>query len=108
MHDAIVPAAIVSIGHNLSISTRGTLGYSVIQAPPRLIFGDDMTAELMRVPGNAENIRGEVGFAFDFGFGEVDPVAGYPVSMVLNDFNKLVDEIVTRAENEFFNSTQQR
>ena len=102
MHDAIVPTALASLGHETSISTMTAVGYNVIEAPPRLVFGDDMVAELMRVPGNAEDIKGQAAFAFDFGFGDIDPVAGFPVSMVLNDFYNLVAKIVADAENQFF------
>ena len=102
VHRLISPLGMVSAGHNLQVQMRGHLGLNVIEAPKWVRFDENMTAEFMRVPGAASDIQGHLQTAIDIGFGEIDPVAGYPVTRVLHDFSNLASRIIRMFEERFF------
>jgi hypothetical protein len=102
IHQMIVPMGMVSVGHSASVSTQSHVGLNVIEAPVRFVFDERMTAEVMRVPGKAEDVSGRLIVRMDVGFGEIFPVAGVPLLMVLTDFREQTSSIVADAEKRFF------
>lgn len=102
IHEMVVPIGLASLGVNASVQSQGHLGRNVFQVPTRFGFEADGTAEVMRIPGKPEDVRGQVSLAIEVGFGEIFPVAGYPVLMVLGDFYGLTSQIVAEANQKFF------
>ncbi|MBS0253453.1 MAG: hypothetical protein JSR78_20530 [Proteobacteria bacterium] len=102
VHRLIAPIGMVTVGHKLNVQTRGHLGLNTIEAPKWVRFDEDMTAELMRVPGAASDIQGNLQTGIDIGFGDIEPVAGYPVLRVLHDFSNLAKRILLTFEQRFF------